>query len=202
MRTMTSRSTCVLAVVTIVFAAGCRDEVAVALDEVQVVQKEILGLLEQQVLTTAGSVAAARAAEKNAGIALENAGLVLYDHGNGWKNEAGGGSCSLFFRSDDPLCTAWREAKGEVRRANSTHEVAQTTVDNRAIRYAQELAEFRRAHDDDTWDLMGPPGASGRSIAIARLRELQDERTRLGNLGRDLHDERTRLENLAAESQP
>ena len=186
MRRPVSRFTFVLALCAILNVLGCSDEVAVTLDEVEAVQQEILALLEQQAQTAAARAAAADTAEENARTALENAGLVLEDNSLGgfWRNKAGG----AILCSRDPLCSTWREARQEVRRANSTLDAARTTVDNRANRYARQLANFRRAHEDDTWDLMRPPGATGRSIVIGRLRELQDERTR--------------LENLAAESGP
>ncbi len=190
MKTLAAWSFLVVAPFTIMFAAGCRDEVAVTLDEIETVQQEILSLLEAPVQQAAVAAAAATAAEDNATMALEATGLALDDNGRTWRNKAGTIPCSArnMFPSRDSLCSTWREARREVRRANSTLDVAQTTVDNRANRYARQLADFRRTHEDDTWDLMGPPGATGRSIVIARLRELQDERTR--------------LENLSAESRP
>lgn len=184
MRTPTAWSILVLAPFTIIFAAGCRNEVAVTLDEIEATQQEILSLLEAPVQQAVVATAAATAAEDNAAMALEATGLALDDNGRHWRTNAGTRRCSaaLFFQPQDPLCSTWREARREVRRANSTLDAAQTTLDNRANRYARQLANFRRAHDDDTWDLMGRPGATGRSIVIARLRELEDERTRLENL--------------------
>ena len=54
--------------------------------------------------------------------------------------------------------------------------------------HAVRLSRLRQAYEDNTWDMLGPPGATARSIVITYLRELEDERTR--------------LENLAAEPQP
>ena len=48
MRTLTAWSILVLTPVTIMFAAGCRDEVAVTLDEIEAVQQEIQALLDQR----------------------------------------------------------------------------------------------------------------------------------------------------------
>ena len=130
---------------------------------------------------TAGSVAAAGAAEENARVPLENAGLTLDDNGRLWRNKAKDVPCSASWPGGDPLCRAWKGAWAEVDRANSAHELAETTVNNRTSRYAQRLEALRRAHDDDTWDVLDPfnPHASGRSMVITYLRELEDERARL-----------------------
>ena len=58
MRTLAAWSMLVVAPFTIMFAAGCRDEVAVTLDEIETVQQKILALLEQQAQTTAVPAAA------------------------------------------------------------------------------------------------------------------------------------------------
>jgi hypothetical protein len=197
MRTLTAWSMLVVAPVTIMFAAGCRDEVAVTLDEIETVQQEILALLEQRVETTAENAAAAAAVEENTSTALENSGMVL--RANVWrsKDPTSRRSCGGFIpaatEAADSLCSAWKEARREARGANSRQVGAQRTVNNRTSRYAQWLEALRRAHEDDTWDAIalartGNPGASARSIAITYLRELEDERTR--------------LQSLAAESQP
>ena len=180
MRMPTSRFTLVGAVIAIVSAAGCRDEVAVTLDEIETVQQEILALLEQRVQVTSGSVAAAVAVEENARVPLENAGLTLDDNGL-WRNKTRDVPCNASWPGEDPLCRAWKEAWVEVDRTSLAHELAEMTVNNRANRYAQRLEALRRAHEDDTWDVLEPfnPSASGRSIVITYLRELEDERARL-----------------------
>ena len=181
MRTPASSFTLVLAAFTIMFAVGCRDEVAVALDEIEATQQEILALLERQVQVTSGSVAAAVAAEENARVPLENAGLTLDDNGRLWRNKARDVPCSASWPGGDPLCRAWKGAWVEVDRTSLAHELAEMTVNNRASGYAQRLEALRRAHEDDTWDVFEPfnPNASGRSIVITYLRELEDERARL-----------------------
>ena len=188
MRTLGSRFTLVLALVTIVFAAGCRDEVTETLDEIEVVQQEILALLEQRIEPAAATAAAADTAEKNARTALENTGLVWEDDsiGGAWRNEIGIPCHSTFTAPGTPFCDEWREARRESRRANSRHEDAQRAVNNRTRRYAQRLAALRRAHEDDIWGVLVPlnPNASGRSIVITYLRELEDE----------LENERARLQ--------
>lgn len=181
MRTPASSFTLVLAAVTM-FTAGCRDEVSVTLDEIEATQQEILALLEQRVAFPPGEVAAAAAAEQNARTALENAGLVLNDHGDIWWSKPGVIACSAWGLDRGPLCTAWQEAHD----LKSRHEDAQRTVNNRANRYAQRLEALQRAREDDTWDVLEPfnPSASGRSIVITYLRELEDE----------LENERARLQ--------
>ncbi len=79
------------------------------------------------------------------------------------------------------------------QQATQEHGWAELIVMERAQRYSRELQALRSAHATDTWiDIAlartGNTGASGRSIVITYLRELEDERTR--------------LENLVAESQP
>lgn len=143
MRTLTTWSMLIVAPFTIVFATGCRDEVAVTLDEDEVLvtldeiestQQEIQSLLDQR-----AQDAAARAVED-----------------------------SLRFGVEEGLSKA--------------------QLENTTRNHAARLARLRRAYEDDTWDMLGPPGTTGQSIAITYLRELEDERTR--------------LENLAAESRP
>ena len=192
----------VLALLTIVFAAGCRDEVAVTLDEIEVVQQEILALLDQRVQEAAQLAATAATAMVNARTAFENAPLAPNPEGVGhraraefrcpefrapWNNEVVFGSDNDDWKTKATLCTAWQERQREERDAGDRHQQAQRALSNRTHRYDQQLASFRRAHDDDTWDLMGPPGATARSIVIARLRELQDERTRLEDLAAEAH---------------
>ena len=181
MRTPASSFTLVLAAFTIMFAAGCRDEVAVALDEIEATQQEILALLEQRVAFPPAEVATAAAAEQNARMSLEKAGLTSNDVGV-WRNEAGAISCGLYRYDDGPLCVAWQEAHN----LKSRHDDARKRVNNRANRYAQRLEALQRAREDDTWDVLEPfnPNASGRSIVITYLRELEDE----------LEDERARLQ--------
>ena len=134
MRTLTAWSILALAPFTIMFAAGCRDEVVETLDEIEATQQEIQALLDQR-----AQDAAARADEEP----------VRFGFEKGW-------------------------SKAE--------------LDNATRNHATRLSRLRQAYEDDTWDILGPPGTTGRSIVITYLRELEDERTR--------------LENLAAESQP
>ena len=185
MRTHTFSFTLVFAVFTIMLTAGCRDEIAVTLDEIETTQQEILALLEQRVAFPPAEVAAAAAAEENARMALEKVGLTSNDM-RVWRNEAGSISCGLYGYDDDPLCVAWQEA----HKLKSRHEGAQRGVNMRANHFAQRLETLRRAREDDTWDVLEPfnPNASGRSIVITYLRELEDE----------LENERARLQSTPA----
>ena len=58
MRTLTAWSILALAPFTIMLTAGCRDEVAEALDEIETVQHEILAQIEQRIEHAAEAVAA------------------------------------------------------------------------------------------------------------------------------------------------
>ena len=68
MRALTAWSLLVIAPFTIVFAAGCRDEVAVTLDEIEATQQEIQSLLDQR-----AQDAAARAVEVSLRFGVEGA---------------------------------------------------------------------------------------------------------------------------------
>ena len=194
MRIPTAWSMIVVAPFTILFA-GCRDEVAVTLDEIETVQQEILALLEQQAQTTAVPAAAADTAVESARTALENTGLVWEDSSLGgvWRGETGAIPCSdTFTTPGTPFCDEWREARREARRANSRHEDDQRAVNNRTSRFTRDLDALRRAHEDDTWDAFaltrtGNSDVSARSIVVTYLRELEDERTRLENLVAESH---------------
>ena len=134
MRTLTAWLMLVVAPFTLMFTAGCRDEVAVTLNEIEITQHEIQALLDQR-----AQDASARAVE-------------------------------------DPLRFEVEEGLSKAQLENTTRN------------HAARLSRLRQAYEDDTWDMLGAPGTTGRSIVITYLRELEDERTR--------------LENLVAESQP